>query len=115
MGLKKLANPLLYELRYPRVAELIQDPLSCLILSESSSITYVISFVCCVNMHQLAGLAACWRTTHHGAVNLLVGRKQARPSAAYSQATKINLSLHYVSSSAGASAERSTSFFFIFI
>ena len=35
--------------------------------------------------------------------------------AAYSQATKINLSLHYVSSSAGASAERSTSFFFLFL
>jgi len=34
-----LIQKTLYELRYPRVAELIQDPLSCLILSESSSIT----------------------------------------------------------------------------
>jgi len=23
-----------------------------------------LDFFCCVNMHQLAGLAACWRTTH---------------------------------------------------
>jgi len=59
----KKTSSLLYERSYPRVAELIQDPLSCLILSESSSITYVFYFFCCVNMHQLAGLAACWRTT----------------------------------------------------